>query len=282
MKANGVIILMATLLVLGVLVTGGPARAVEDPQGEQFSWGDRSRHGGEQTKAHKIERIMNRLREKDPQRAEELEQLKEQDPQAFRSEIRKIMQKHHGRKSKGRRRFHTDRESGIEYGQAHEPCDIDFELCPKGLEWCKKYCPKMAKMEHHGREPVGPKRRARSRGRRWAAKKHPELAEAMAQSKQLKKQRNELLEKIKAATDDQQKTLLTAQLKDVVGKRFDLILKRKQLRYQMLQKKLEKMQKRLEKSGSQLEQWKEPAFKDTNVNKRVEKLIAKTEQFKWD
>jgi len=272
---------MATLLVLGVLVTGGPAMAVDDPQGEQFSWGDRSRHGGEQTKARKIERIMNRLREKDPQRAEELEQLREQDPQAFRSEIRKIMQKHHGRKSKGRRRFHTDREPQFKYGQAHKSCDIDFKPGHECLRECKKYCPKMARKHRRGDEK-GTHRRGRSKDRHRAAKKHPELAEAMAQSKQLKKQRNELLEKIKAATDDQQKTLLTAQLKDVVGKRFGLILKRKQIRYQMLQKKLEKMQKRLEKSGSQLEQWKEPAFKETNVNKRVEKLIAKTEQFKWD
>ena len=62
MKTNGVIILMATLLVLGVLVTGGPAMAVDDPQGEQFDWGGRSRYGREQTKARKIEWIMIRLR----------------------------------------------------------------------------------------------------------------------------------------------------------------------------------------------------------------------------
>ena len=109
---------------------------------------------------------------------------------------------------------------------------------------------------------------------------NPALAEVLKKDLKLKQQRNELLEKLKTATDEKQKATLTAELKEVVSQRFDMIVQKKQLQYEELKKKLEELQNSVNKSQTELDKFKNN--KEEQVNKYLESIVNQSEQFIWD
>ena len=115
-----------------------------------------------------------------------------------------------------------------------------------------------------------------------AARENPELAKILKESLELKRTRDKLLRKIRAAVDDDEKEELIKQLKEVVSERFDLIVRRKQIEYESLLKKLEWLKKQVEKSEAQADKWKDAKFKNKSVKARIEELMGRTEKFKWD
>jgi len=114
-----------------------------------------------------------------------------------------------------------------------------------------------------------------------AAKENPALAEVLKENLKLNHQRRSLLRQIKKA-NDKEKTELVKELKDVLNKKFDLIVKRKQLEYEQLAKKLEELKKEVKSSEEKFEKWKDPDFKNKNVEARLKKLLGKQEDFKWE
>jgi len=115
-----------------------------------------------------------------------------------------------------------------------------------------------------------------------AAKGNPELAKVLKEDLELKKERDKLLRKITAASDDGEKKESVEQLQEVIGSRFDLIVRRKQIEYEQLLKKLEKLRERVKESEAEVEKWKDAEFKNENVKVRLEKLISRKEEFGWD
>jgi len=241
-----------------------------------------------------IERIMNRLKETDPKKAEELEKLQKQDSEAFKTEIRKLMRRHRRERLRNRRLQGSDVRLRKGRGAGAGPQGPGMAGGPhpehaRYLKWLRENYPQKAEELYRLKKdnPELFQRRMRRDMRRHqriisAAEQCPELAEAMKKSMELKDKRNELLEKIKSATGEDEKKQLTAQLEDVVGKRYDLIVKRKEIRYELLQKKIEKMQQQVKENAVELEKWKDPAVKQQNVKKRVAELIGRAESFKWD
>ena len=113
-----------------------------------------------------------------------------------------------------------------------------------------------------------------------ASKSDPALAEVIKQDLELKDKRNKLLKELKATTDEKEKDKLTAELKDIVSNRFELVVKKKQLRYEELQRKLETMKKEVSQGEAELTKLK--AGKAEHIEQRMKKLISGAEQIDWD
>jgi hypothetical protein len=250
-----------------------------------------------------IERIMGRLAETEPAKAEELAKLRNQDPEKFKAELRAVMRQqfrerrgqvgeggfsrglHAGPGGPGPGRGPTqDRRHGFGPGAG-----MLGEKHSEYLEWLEKNYPEKAEKLAELRE-AKPELYNRHLGlgmRRYgriaeAAKENPELAEVLKESLELKRTRDELLAKIKTSTDDAEKAELTRQLKDVVSNRFDLILRRKQIEYESMLKKLEQLKEQVEKSKTEVDKWKDVKFKEDRVKTRIEELMSRTEKFRWD
>jgi myosin heavy subunit len=114
-----------------------------------------------------------------------------------------------------------------------------------------------------------------------AAIENPQLAAVLKEDLALKQQQDKLLGQIKTA-GDKEKEELVKELKEVLNHRFDAILKRKQIEYEQLLKKLERLKKEVEQRNAKVEKWKDAGFKNESVKARLEELLSKTDEFKWD
>ena len=166
-------------------------------------------------------------------------------------------------------------------GASHTPDQI--------LEWLKENYPEkaenLAKLREENPDLFNRQMRVNRRKYRRIAevsKENPELANVLKQDLTLKEKRDKILRKIKAATDKKQKQQLISELQGVVGNRFDLLLKRRQITYEQMLKQLEKLKKEVKKHEAELKKHKDKDFKNKNVKARIQKLIERTEEFKWD
>lgn len=244
-----------------------------------------------------IEAMMERIANADPQRAKELEKLRETDPEEFKKEIGKTMRemshrpvrswdRQKGRRGRGQRMempFETRGQRGRRWPaimrQRHE----------EYLEWLQDNYPDQAKELIELREQ-DPQLYMRKLGLSFktygkiaeAAKENLKLAEILKEDLELKKQRDSLLSRIKDTTDDKKKQQLVEELEEVVSARFDLVVERTQIRYEQLSKKLERLKKELKQKEAKVEKWKDSEFKKQNVKARLEKLLSETEKFRWE
>jgi len=267
-----------------------------------------------------IERMMNRLREAEPEKAEKLERLRDEYPEKFEAELRKAMREQlggrYGQRMEHGRRLRADANRPLKGpGGRGKPAGVGpgpggpggrhgeqrremtrgrmrerhGEFIDEFIEWFKKNYPEQAEelAELRKEKPELYRRKLGLCLRRYrrifeAAEENPELAQVLKETIQLNEERNELLRKIKATDDEAEKKELIEQLEDVVGQKFDLIVKRKQIRYEHLLKKLEELKKEVKDSEAKVEKWKDAEFKNKNVKAHVEELISGIEKFKWD
>ena len=187
------------------------------------------------------------------------------------------------KKGQESRRGDRRKEGGKYSGKDYE----SYGQFGEHMRWMKKSCPKRLDemVELSEKNPELFRQKMQYHSKRYGRiakteKSNPELAKALEDDLKLKDQRNKLLRQIRQASEDTEKQELTAQIKEVVGKRFDLIVKRKQIEYDQLSKKLERFKKRVERSESEVKKWQKA--KDGKVKERVEELLERTEEFKWD
>lgn len=263
----------------------GPQGNVE-PQGNSRPGGERIGGGG-----GFAESILNDVRAKDPNEAARLEKLRIDDPNQFRREIREIAMKNMPmrRGRPGERFEHKGREidmpegmPGMERGRQRLGA-AEGEL----TTWLQKNEPAEANSlaQLKAKDPQAYMRKIMIDMKKYrqimeAEASNPALAEVLKNDLKLKEQRNNLLEKFKAATNDKQKETIKAELKDVVGQMFDVKLQKKQIKYEDLKKKLEELQKNVNKSQTELDKFKND--KDAQVDKYLESIISQSGQFDWD
>jgi hypothetical protein len=234
-------------------------------------------------------RLLEGIRRVDPQAADRLQKLYDEDIDAYREESKEYMRAHwreifpdwrpagpEDDRGPGRRDGHVWRERMKDMQKKHK----------EYLNWLKENYPEEAnELEQVRQEDPGRYiQRVMKSGRKYgpvaaAAKNNPALAEVLKQDIELKDKRDEILMKLESA-EPQEKDTLSAQLKDVISKRFDLIIKRRQLQQQKLLERLEDLKKRVKDSEKELEQWK--TSKDKEVDARVKELLGQTEKFHWD
>jgi hypothetical protein len=237
----------------------------------------------------RVERMLERIRRVDPQAADRLQKLYNEDPDAFREGSKEYMRSHWQELFPERRPPGPEEGQGPEHRGGPEWRERMQEMQKKNeeyLKWLKENYPAEAnELEQIRQENPGLyMRRLMQSARKYgpvaaAAKNNPALAEVLKQDIELKDQRDQILRKLQSAKPED-KDALTAQLKDIVSKRFDLIIQRRQLQQQELLKRLEDLKKQVKDSEKEVEQWK--ASKDKEVDARVKELLSQTEKFHWD
>jgi hypothetical protein len=237
----------------------------------------------------RVERMLERIRRNDPQAADRLQKLYNENIDAFKEESREYMRSHRQEVFPNQKPQGPEGDRGPGRFGGPEWREQMREMQKKNeeyLNWLKENYPAEAnELEQVRQENPGLYiRRLMQSGRKYgpvaaAAKKNPALAEVLKQDIDLKDQRDQILMKLQSAKPED-KDALAAQLKDVVSKRFDLIIKRRQLQQQELLKRLEDLKKQVKESEKELEQWK--ASKDKEVDARVKELLNQTEKFHWD
>ena len=234
-----------------------------------------------------VERIMQRLAETDPKKAEELQKLRDKDTDEFKRQLRNIQRERFAehrrpaepgfvmddRPSGGRRRRGEMRQRFVEY-----------------LEELEKIYPEEAKKlaEMKEKQPDVYRRRVGLSYRRYGrivekAKDDPNLAQVLKENFELKKERNELVEKIKAASDEGKKKKLNRELEEVLSKRFDALVKWKQMEYELLLERLERLKEEIKKSKVNIKKWKDDKFKEENIKAHIKELLSpeKDKKFRW-
>jgi len=301
------------VLALTIVVTSiAPVRCkAAEKEGESF-WSDenasKQEHKRWELTEEKIERVMNRLKETDPEKAKELEALRQENPEEFKAEIKKVIHEKFTKEHRIHTRGKTGRGpqprpnmpfAGPDKGpKAHMPgkgagmMKRAMQMHPEYeeyLEWLKENYPEKAEKlsQLRGKRPELYGRQMalglnKHRKIFQAAKENPQLAEALKQDLELREKRDKLLEKISVEANAEEKEKLVEQLREVVSSRFDVIVKRKQIRYEALNKKLEELQKRVKQSEAEVDKYKNPKLKEENVKARLEELLSKSEKFDWD
>jgi len=310
MKRHYVVILVGAMAAAILLVIPAPCGAAEDKEKQEteevLPWDEPA--GGvrwSELTEERIDRLISRLAETDPQKADELKGLRENDPEKFKAELREVMREQFRQRRRGwaeedwqgagrepRRavRPSPGRRPGPEEGEgrgARRP--MIRERHREFLNWYKENYPEEAEKldQLKEKQPELYQRRLGVCLRRYgrvfeAAEENPELAKVLKEDLEVKQQRDKLLRKIKAAKNEDEKKELTGQLEEVVGSRFDLLVKRKQIEYEQLLKKLERLKKQVEKSEAEVGKWKDSNFKKENVKKRVEELVSGKKEFRWE
>ncbi len=271
-------------------------------------WGeDRPRHRQRDRQSQfeltedRIERIMERLKEAEPEKAKELEKLQEEDPNKFKAELRKTMRERFGKRLRERGKEGTGRSRsggpgrggprghGGPPGHGGPMAGRMQRRHGELLEWLERNYPEAAEQlrDLHGDKPelfskrmgLGLKRYGRIME---AEKENPELAAVLKEDLELKQQRDKLLRRVRKAKDEEKKKEVLAELQDVVGARFDLIVKRKEMEYEELRKRLARLRRQVQKSEENVEKWKDADYKAENVKARVTELVGGSEEFKWE
>ena len=164
-----------------------------------------------------VNQILKDLKERSPEKAKELEEIREKNPEKFREELRR-----HAREEFGK----IVRERIEKWRQQRQ---AEF------IEWLQKSMPKeadeLAKLKDRDPDLYGKKydQALRNYGRIFEeSRRSPELSEILMDDFKLQKRTEELTAKIKAAGNEREKKKLTAELEEVVGLRYDLIVRKKQ------------------------------------------------------
>lgn len=253
-----------------------------------------------------IENILDRIEQRNPEKAQQLRQMQTDDPAAFEREINQMGEKF---RAAMRDRQSGDMDKGQMKPQGNRPEGMpgnfdDMEKAPKDgqqgkfherimehkqefEDWLKTNHPEEAveleKLQDENQQAYRQKlmETMRKYGQIFRAEKeNPELATVMKKDMELKDQSRELVDKINTATDTAEKEKLTAQLQQVISERFDLIVKRKHLQVQDMEKKLTELQAKVAEKKASLTELE--AKKEAEVKTRMEELLVKQEKINWD
>ncbi len=290
------VLAMAALLFMTTLPCGAADKEEEDIWSEDVAKWEQGRF---ELTEKRIEHMMNWLVEADPEKAEELKQLREKDLERFKAELREAIRQRFGKKFRERLKEHPERhmkKRGGQFGLGGMPPDVPGMPSGMGmhwrhdkyLDWLKEnYAEEAERLAELGEKAPGLYWKQFGLGFKKygriaeAARENPQLAEVLKEDLALKQQRDKLLEEIKTAGDDAEKKEITKQLEEVVSSRFDLIVKRKQIEYEQLLKKLERLKKEVKEREAKVEKWKDAEFKKESVKARLEELLSKSDKFTW-
>jgi hypothetical protein len=165
MKTSYVTILVLAIAAL-LSTTVLHCQAAEDVNKEEDNiWSEdtaKGEHGQFELTEERISHIMERLAETDPNKAKELKQLQEKDPEKFETELREVMREQFGRKIK--ERMEKQLEPFGPGGMPPDACNAPPVPCPNGT-------PPGMGMQKHG-EPFGPGHIMPEMGMNWRYDKY--------------------------------------------------------------------------------------------------------------
>ena len=218
-----------------------------------------------------VDRILKNLKERSPEKAKELAELRTKNPDEFREELRR-----HAREEFGK----VVRERIEKWRQQRR---ADF------LEWLQKNLPdeaeELSKLKETNPDLYDQRYELASRKYRRAfeeSRRSPELEKVLIEDIRLQKRRDQLLGKINATKSRSEKKKLTEKLEEVVGRRYDLIVRRKQIAYERLLRWLEELQNRIKESRAVIRKAQDTKVKTENIKKRTQELLEEKKGFNWN
>jgi len=218
-----------------------------------------------------IDRIMEGLKQRDPQKAKELAELRKKEPEKFKFEL--------GRNA--HEEFAKLMEERMEKWRQQRRAEF--------LNWLEKNYPREARSlaSLKERDPNLYEQKLSSTREKYgpiydAERRNSPLAEVLKEDLRLKEREDELIGKIKTTTDQKEKEKLNAELEDVVADRYDLILRRKQIAYERLLKELEELQNRIKESQAEMLKYQDSKVKTDNVKQRLKDLLEEKKGIRWD
>lgn len=217
-----------------------------------------------------IDRILKDLKEHSPEKAKELEQLRDKDPEKFQQELRRQAREEFGKVARERweKWLQERREAFLEWLGENMPDEA------KELARLKDTSP-----DHYGEkyELVW-----RKYGRIYEEnRRNPELAKILLEDVKLQKRRDDLIARIKATKNERQQKRLHSELEEVVGLRYDLIVRRKQMAYEWLLKRLEELQNHINESRAEILKAQDAKVKEENIKNRTKELLEEKKGFPW-
>ena len=250
----------------------------------------------------RIDRMLERMAERDPERARELRQLREEDPEAFRQELRETFRKFReragrrsgdrvdGELSQGRpgpRRPERVRQGGMPGSPGRSPLLGLREKSEEFAGWLEENYPtEAAELEElQAENPHAYRRMLMAKWKKYGrimrtSEDDPELAEVLKEDLTLKREQRELLVRYRDALTEQEREEIEAELEDILSERFDLIIEQKQLTHELIRERIEELQQRLEEKQEQLDQWQDN--KDEKVQQRLNELLSQESEFDWN
>lgn len=276
-KNRKIFLIAASVVILTVAAVPCLSKQNTQDTDQQSIWtSDEQRDSGRSSRRYElsdeeIDRVLEELSKRDPKQAKELTKLRQKDPEKFRAGLREHAREEYGKVIRER----------IEKWREQRRADF--------LEWLGKSAPKereeLAKLESKDADLYSKKYALiqRKYGHIYdESRRSPELAEVLLEDLQLQKKRDEIVKKIKAAKNNEQQQKLTAQLEEVVGLRYDLIVRRKQITYERLLKWLDELQQRINKSKAEIDDAQKKEIKEKNVKERTKQLLEGEKGFRWD
>lgn len=286
---------------------------------EEDIWSDERPRPERQMNPEQIEKMLDRIAEANPQAAEELRELHQNNPEEFQERVREMFRQRlqemreqrpdkleaprgerggfgpgpegddRGPKGKERRPdgpgIMPDRDGrrNISPEQMREKAQ---EHIDKYMNWLQSNYPDeyQALNEIREKDPKVFERRltlsAKKYGRIMATEEqNPELAEVFKEDLALKERRDQILKELRGADESTRETL-KAELEKIVGERFDIIVYRKQLQYDELRQRLEQLQNELAKRETEVQDLKNRKAEATQS--RMNELLSEAERIDWD
>jgi len=277
-------------MVVAVVMWSGVNVAVAEQTGQKGR-----RHRPMVMTEERVERMLSRIGQTNPEKAEQLARLREKDPNEFQKRLREHFRQEFGERSWGQKaQSHSGRgpHGGHKMtlpgmmgkgpmGERMWKDHTDF------ISWLTENYPdkaeRLQKLQQEDMEAYFGQLGSIMRTYKHimkASKRNPELAGVLKEDLRLKKQRSELLAEIKAATDEGEKKQLENQLEKVVADRFELIIKRKQIQYEELLRKIEHLKEQVRERKNEVDSLK--SQKADKVKERLEELLSGTEKIDWD
>lgn len=291
MKLTAIIILAATLCY-----AAAPAEPV---QAQASVFNDGEIQGAPQGE-HMMERLLEAIEQQDPDKAKQLRELREKDPDAFMREISErragAMRGGNGGNGNSRRQGAPDMMPEDEGMDAQRGRGGNMRSAVKErftqrndefIAWLEENYPAVAQQLKEAFEThpetafmdtmhIAGKYRALFE----TARRNPELANLMKLDDDLKLRRDELLKSYSSGKIKRKDVL--AELEEVVSARFDIIIQKRRMHFDELKQRLEELQKEIEKQQKDLETLS--SERDAQIKKRVDELTAENEKkdISWD
>ena len=208
-----------------------------------------------------IDRIFKSIKQNKPEKAKELEKMRKEDPNGFKSELRE----------QGRDEFSKIVLERIDKWRK--------QMREEFLKWLDENFHRQAQeLKKLLQDPdLYLKKYEIIRQKYWpifeAERRNPELGEVLKEKLKLGNWRDRLLRQISETKDARKKKELIKKLRDAVGRRFDLIVREKKITYKRLRDRLKDLQRRMEESQAEIDKLNEPKTKKQNIDKRVDELL---------
>ncbi len=275
---------MKNIIILTVLTLTMASTALAQTDGNDF-WSDD--HKSWQPTAEMVERTLDRLAQNDPQKAQQLRQMQQENPQAFEKEIRQLIKDrvqnrlHQGPQP---RPEHNKKGPGKEPGRFRRRMQQEKDLFE---QWLQTHYPDQA-LTLEKLQDTNPELYRRELmetihqyGHLYRAEKeNPQLAQVLKKDMRLKQAESDLVDEINDSQNEQEKQELTAELEKVLSQRFDIIIQRKQLQTQQMQQRLEKLQQELNKKKSDIENLE--TRKEKEIKLRLKEILSPDQQLQWN